>query len=117
MKIYWLSAFLAAVILAATATAEANYQDGNALYKDMSDRDVSSKMFSLGYIVGVADASINSDLLCIAPSVTQGQLQDVVFNFLAAHPQTRNLPAHIIVVVALGEHWSCPKTNKRKNKS
>jgi hypothetical protein len=71
------------------------------------------KMYALGYIVGAADA-YNTNALCIPQTVTKGQLNDVVHRFLRGAPQHRDLPADVLVLLSLGEHWACPKSDKRR---
>jgi hypothetical protein len=92
-------------------SAHAAFQSGNDLHRDMFDSDTVARMYALGYIVGVADMGIGSSV-CFTAGVTQGQLLDVVKNFSSANPQVRNLPAHIIVTVALMEHWPCKGKKK-----
>lgn len=104
---------LAASILACTS-ANAQYVDGNSLHTDLSSEKSSLKMYALGYIVGVADVSIAAEVLCMPVDVTQGQLQDVVKNFMVANPQARNLPAYLLVQASLGKYWACPDSPKRK---
>jgi hypothetical protein len=95
-------------------TAQAQYVDGNSLHTDLSSGKSNLKMYALGYIVGVADVSLAAEVLCMPVDVTQGQIQDVVGNFLVANPQARNLPAYLLVQVSLGKYWACPDSPKRK---
>jgi len=99
-------------LLLVCSTAQAQFQTGNELHRDMFDSDVVSRMYALGYIIGVADESIYDGTLCFTKGVVQGQLLDVVKNFSHANPQLRSLPAHTIVFVALVEHWPCKGKKK-----
>ena len=101
-------------LLFACATAQAQYVDGNSLHADLTSEKANLRMYALGYIVGVADISISAEVLCMPVDVTQGQLKDVLNNFLISKPQARNLPASLLVQVSLGEYWSCPDSPKRK---
>ena len=103
--------FLISLLLACT-TAQAQYQSGNELYSDLTHRTDAGQMFGMGYVVGVTDAFIGKEL-CIPKNVTQGQLVEVVTNFLASRPHIRHQPADILVLVALGQHWSCPTGRKK----
>jgi hypothetical protein len=89
------------------------YESGNTLLQDLEGTEM-GKMYALGYIVGAADA-YNTNALCIPQTVTKGQLNDVVHRFLRGAPQHRDLPADVLVLLSLGEHWACPKNNKRKS--
>ena len=90
------------------------YETGNTLLKDMDGTEM-GRMYALGYIVGAADTY--NETLCIPTTVTKGQLNDVVYRFLRINPQHRDLAADVLVFIALGEHWSCPKTDKNRRKS
>ena len=103
---------LLAGLMFVCANASAQFQSGNDLHKDIHDSSPQSNMYALGYIVGVTDAFIGT-AICIPPGVSQGQLMDVVKNFLNRAPQARNLPANVLVMVAVEEHWPCPKGKKR----
>jgi hypothetical protein len=91
------------------------YENGNRLLNDIEGTSM-AKMYALGYIVGAADA-YGGEALCIPQTVTKGQLNDVVHRFLRGTPQNRDLPADILVLFALGEHWACPKKEKGRSKS
>ena len=101
-------------LMFACTTATAQYVDGNSLHNDLSSEKTNLKMYALGYIAGVADVLLLSDVLCMHVDVTQGQIRDVVKNFLDSNPQSRNLPASLLVQVALGKYWQCPETSQRK---
>lgn len=94
------------------STAQAQFQSGNDLHQDINASSPQSNMYALGYIIGVTDSFIGT-AICIPKGVSQGQLMDVVKNFLARAPQARNLPANVIVMVAVEEHWPCPKGKKK----
>lgn len=89
------------------------YETGNTLLREIEDTNF-GKMYVLGYVVGAADA-YGGNVLCIPPTVTKGQLLDVVHQFLRAKPQHRDLAADVLVLFALSEHWACPKNSKRKS--
>lgn len=103
------------LLLFSCSTAHAGiYENGNTLLRDMDGTEM-AKMYALGYIVGAADAY--NENLCIPQTVTKGQLNDVVYRFLRVNPQHRDLPADVLVLLSLGEHWACPKKDKGRNKS
>jgi hypothetical protein len=105
-----MKALLASLMFVCTSVS-AQYQSGNDLHKDLNDSSAQSKMYALGYIVGVTD-SVLDIAVCIPAGVTQGQLQDVMKNYLHANPQNRDVAAHILVIAALAQHWPC--ANRRK---
>ena len=110
MKTLFISAFLALTMLA--STAEAQYQSGNEIYSDLTGRTDAEQMFALGYVIGVVDAYIQKEV-CVPQSVTQGQLAEVVKQFLASRPQIRHQPADILVVIAVKQHWPCQNGRKK----
>jgi len=91
------------------------YETGNTLLRDIENNEF-GKMYVLGYVVGAADA-YGGNALCIPSTVTKGQLLDVVHQFLRAKPQHRDLAADVLILIALGEHWACPKPEKNRKKS
>jgi hypothetical protein len=95
------------------STAQAQYQNGNNIYQDLIGTSVTQQMFALGYVIGVVDTYIGVEL-CVPKDVTQGQLMDVVTNFLGNRPQIRHQPADILVLVALGQHWPCKEKKKSR---
>ena len=100
--------------LAFVGSAHANvYESGNTLLREIEDTNF-GKMYALGYIVGAADA-YQGNALCIPSTVTKGQLLDVTHQFLRSKPQHRDLAADVLILLALGEHWACPKNSKRKS--
>jgi len=98
-------------LLLVCSTAQAQYQNGNSLYADLTSRTVAEQMFALGYIIGVTDSFIRGEV-CPPTDVTQGQLLDVVTSYLASRPQTRHQPADVLVVLALRQHWPCREAKK-----
>lgn len=103
--------FLVGLMLVCS-TAQAQFQTGNALYSDITSRSDAVQLFAMGYVVGVTDAFIGKEL-CIPKDVTQGQLVEVVTNFLASRPQIRHQPADLLVLVALSQHWACQSGRKK----
>lgn len=103
--------FLISLLLVCTI-AQAQYQSGNELYNDLIGRTDAEQMFALGYVVGVVDAYIQKEV-CVPQNVTQGQLSEVVKQFLASRPQIRHQPADILVVLAVRQHWPCSNGRKQ----
>jgi hypothetical protein len=101
--------FLISLLLVSGA-AQAEFLSGNKLYEDLQG-NINAKLYALGYIIGVVDRSMNEDI-CLPAGVTQGQIQDVVINYMAAKPQMRNYSADLSVVLALRQHWPCREAKK-----
>jgi len=110
-----MKALLAGLMFVCTSVTAGIYESGNTLLRDLEGSEM-GKMYALGYIVGAADA-YNEGALCVPQTVTKGQLSDVVHKFLRVNPQHRDLAADVLVLVALGEHWACPKSEKNRRKS
>jgi hypothetical protein len=102
---------LFASLLLVCSIAQAQYQNGNNLYADLTAKTTVEQMFALGYIIGVTDSFIRREV-CPPTDVTQGQLLDVVTNYLANRPQIRHQPADLLVVLALRQHWPCREGKK-----
>lgn len=111
------AAMLCALSLS-TASSSTVYETGNHLLRDLEDMNQTGfgPTYALGYIVGAADA-YSGGSLCIPTSVTKGQLNDIVHAFLKQEPGIRHLPADVLVLLALGSHWACPKDQKKKGKT
>jgi hypothetical protein len=93
------------------------YETGNHLLRDLRDATGTGfgPTYALGYIVGAADA-YGGSALCIPGTVTKGQINDVVRQFLEQEPGIRDLPADILVLMALSNHWACPKGRGKEKK-
>ena len=103
--------FLVGLMLFCSA-AQAQYQSGNELYSDLIGRTDVEQMFGLGYVVGVVDAYIGKEV-CVPQTVTQGQLAEVVKQFLGSRPQVRHQPADVLVVLAVMQYWPCSSGRKK----
>ena len=92
----------------------ANFETGNTIYSGLEDwkRDSSANVIrastSYGYVIGVHDA-LQEILLCSPPNITKGQIVDVVINYLRENPQTRHLPADVLINQALVRFYACNK--------
>jgi hypothetical protein len=102
--------FLVSLLLVCSS-AQAQYQNGNNLYSDLTSKTTVEQMFALGYIIGVTDSFIRREV-CPPTDVVQGQLMEVVTNYLASRPQIRHQPADLLVVLALRQHWPCREGKK-----
>ena len=92
------------VALCATS-AQAEFMDGNKLLADMNGSGM-RQMAAIGYIMGVADA-LTSVTVCMPPTVTAGQVHDMVKNHLEANPQTRHLTGDSLISHVLTRVWPC----------
>ena len=92
-----------------SANAQATYfNDGNKLLSDMDDTASTSKMYALGYVAGVVD-SLNQVVFCMPSTVTVGQVNDMIRNYLRNTPAERHLPADVIISKAFGVAFPCKK--------
>jgi hypothetical protein len=98
-----------AIIIAALmcGTAHAEFWDGNKLYSQMTGTKT-EEIFALGYVMGVSDA-YHGAIHCAPPTVSAGQMYDMVKQHLQVNPSTRHMIADSIVGHVLGKVWSCPK--------
>jgi hypothetical protein len=93
------------ILLTLCGSAHAEFLDGNKLLSDMKGAH-GFQMSALGYVMGVAD-SIQSVTACVPPSVTSGQVLDMVRNYLEATPAVRHLTADMIVTHVLKQAFPC----------
>jgi hypothetical protein len=101
------------VLLAASLSAQAEFFTGNTLYSRMISTDTIEKIMALGFVAGVHDAT-EGNLHCSGPTVTTGQVRDVVKMFLEKNPSTRDMSATLLVTVALSEAFPCAVKKKSK---
>lgn len=99
---------LITLLTAASCAAQAQYRTGNELLADMRDQSTYKTGFSLGYVMGVADAG-NGVTFCLPSNVTAGQVSDMVRNTLIDTPAVRHIHAASIVDYVLSKAWPCKK--------
>ena len=92
------------------------YVSGNELYQQLSRwqktstgtgsvQDMVPGSIGIGYVIGVVDSFEN----CIPQHVSRGQVIDIAFRYLDAHPEERQFSASSVVKVAVAEKFPCPK--------
>jgi hypothetical protein len=104
--------FLAALLFIPVMVS-AEFHSGNDLYRDLLSSKVTDNLYALGYIAGVADAGQNGSH-CIPTTVSLGQLQDMVIEYMKKNADIRNLSADVLVGLMLLERWPCK--NKQRGK-
>jgi hypothetical protein len=92
------------------------YVSGNELYQQLSkwrksstgighSEDLVPGNIGMGYVIGVVDSFEN----CIPQQVSRGQVIDIAFRYLDAHPEERQFSASSVVKVAVAEKFPCPR--------
>jgi len=76
------------------------------------NEDGPSHPMGLGCVAGISDSlnvnRVENDFTsCTSADVTTGQAADVVLKYLSEHPETRRLPAAVLVTSAVSETF-CP---------
>jgi MFS-type transporter involved in bile tolerance (Atg22 family) len=106
------------IVLAAmlAGTAHAQFVDGNSLLERMRDESPVKRMVALGYVLGVLDSFLGSDI-CPPDNVQAGQASAVVKQWLEINPDKRHLTASAIVFVSLRNAWPCKQELKPGGKS
>ena len=94
-----------------TSTSQAQFKNGNRLYEDCTgDVRTMGPGICMGYIAGMADDILfdeSREQICLRAGITVKQVVDVVTNWLAAHPEDRDMPASSLVRFALRKAFPC----------
>jgi uncharacterized protein YqfB (UPF0267 family) len=99
-----------AIAMCISAGGRADFDTGNTLYAACTKSD---RTYCEGYIAAVSDAtlqplgSVMGFKHCAAAEVTLQQMEDVVTQYLAAHPEQRHLGAISLAAHALAEVFPC----------
>lgn len=109
---------LIVVMLCFTMNAQAQFISGNKLVSLMREyekasRDVPNTSYGdagrfQGYVAGVHDA-FGGVAFCTPPRTTNGQVEQVVVQYINAHPARWAEPANLLVVTALNQAFPCTK--------
>lgn len=97
--------------------ANAEFINGNDLWKYLNDTNYFAKGHSLGYVTGVFDATRNT-WHCPPQNgggITAGQVEDIVKQYLTNNPGMRNLPADVLISIALSQVWPCQNKSGKKS--
>jgi hypothetical protein len=95
------------VALLACTSAHAEFRTGNKLLDDLNGSTFTQGL-ALGYIMGVVDTSAGTNH-CPPSTLTGGQAQDMVKNFLVNTPAIRHMPAPTIIEYLFNQTWPCKK--------
>lgn len=111
-----------ACLLCMAPAAHASWLSGNDLFTQCAQQQVpADKSGCLAYIMGtVDDAEVWGHPLSIPPSVTGGQLRDIVMDYLDKHPERRHWPGSALVWNAVREAYPPPPpppVKKRRRKA
>ena len=98
---------LIAIALLTSASAHAEFKDGNKLLSEMNSSH-GNQMTAIGYVMGVADA-LSGITYCGPSTMTAGQAYDMVKQYLEAYPAVRHFSADSLVSRVLGSAWPCAK--------
>lgn len=102
--------------IASPVYAQGRPDTGNTLLEDCKSDDLTwSDGFCSGSIKGVVAgmnfaAAFYSMKLpwCARPTVTNGQIRDVVVAWLRANPKERDLPTAIVIARSMKDAYPCP---------
>lgn len=104
---------MAAALLAVTASAQGqNHKElatGNRLLAELQHADEHRRWGARGYVLGAAESSVLSGMLCFPRSVTARQVTDIVEQHLLRYPQMRDMEAAFLVEAALILYFECKK--------
>lgn len=99
---------IAAALLVVSTASSAQFITGNQLLDRMNADTSNTRMYALGYVIGVVD-SMNGYAFCLPGAATAGQINDMMRNYLNNTPAERHLPADVVIATALGVAFPCPK--------
>jgi hypothetical protein len=96
---------------------------GNQLYDELKEWKNSEKTQtpslykmgrSLGYIQGLTEMdSLEGKSMCVPSGVTNGQIMDVILNFLEKYPENRHKSAAILSSFAIWEAFPCAEKKEK----
>jgi Rap1a immunity proteins len=109
---------MALVLSGGRAGAQIQSLSGNNLYRfctaDTPDANLAwgSASLCMGYITAIRDIMANGSPLfgkkaCIPATVDMGQIVDIVKNEIHSHPESRHLPAAMLVSKAFANDFPC----------
>ena len=109
---------LALIAPVAPAGAASGLLDGNELLSRCSESAAANPVqwgVCLGYVLGIADAldrgaTISGARACLSPDVTNGQLMDMVSQWLTRNPAKRHLNGATLTAAALQQAFPCKKS-------
>jgi len=96
-----------ACLLFVPAIARAEFETGNQLYQKMTSANVGDKMYALGYVAGVFDAYQHMFHCPPSNSLTLGQVNDIVKQYLEVYPAQRHRTADQLIKESLQKVWPC----------
>lgn len=70
--------------------------------------DLTKASMGLGFVIAV-DSAFRGITFCIPPSVENGQLLDIVHQYLETHPEERHLNGATLVSRAIAQKFPCRK--------
>lgn len=117
MKNLWRIIIMVVILVIPTFAMAAVY-NGNDLYQGLKDIKTESKSAILfnsgvahGFVAGVVEALGFSETLrvCLPSGITNGQLNDITLQHLESHAEYRHWPAVVLVTMAIGRKFPCPK--------
>lgn len=103
---------LAAALAATTASAE--FINGNELLNRMNSELGYDRGVAIGYVMGAFDTG-HGVVHCAPPTVSAGQVLDMVKQALINAPAVRHQSADAFVVYVLTKAWPCPKKSGGTN--
>lgn len=97
-------------LLLAPKKADAEFLSGNDLLQRQSSSDTVERISAMGYVMGVFDVYLNVTF-CAPNTVTAGQVNDMVKNYLSNNPAIRHRTAESIINEAFKQVWPCKRSN------
>jgi hypothetical protein len=96
-------------VLSQQSIPRSAFRSGNELYEQCVAQERSTQAgYCMGYVAGLADAFVWDGTLCaLRGGVTEGQVDDVVVNYLRAHPEEHHYSAASIAQRALILAFPC----------
>jgi len=88
-------------------SANASFLSGNTLL-DRLNGEQYERNFAMGYIAGAFDAG-HMIYHCAPPTVTLGQIRDLVKMSLEANPVNRETVADLLVIGSLAKSYPCAR--------
>ena len=107
---------IALLLLPILTYADDEVMTGNKLLRQMESTNSNDRYYATGFIGGVVEGIIFSEVLlnaksvtCLPDEVTHTQLNDIIHNYLKKEPKERHKLANSLILTSILDAYPCAK--------